>query len=111
MARKRFLENEYRQNQWFRQLCRAFLSCRSEAAVADFLRDVATLAELQALSERLEVAYQVSRGRTYREITNATGASTTTVTRVARFLIDGVGGYRRTIKNNSHHTVTTSGKR
>ena len=66
--------------------------------VADLLRDVGTLTELQAWSERLEVARLLATGKTYREIAEATGASTTTVTRVARFLQGGEGGYRRLLR-------------
>ncbi|PJE76005.1 DNA-binding transcriptional regulator [Candidatus Uhrbacteria bacterium CG10_big_fil_rev_8_21_14_0_10_48_11] len=106
MAKQRFLEKNYRQNPWFRQLCRAFLSCKTEAQLADLWRDVATLAELQALSERLEVASLIAEGRTYREVTQKTGASTTTVTRVASFLREGSGGYRRVVKK--HHRNQSS---
>ena len=67
----------------------------SEDAVADFLRDIATLSELQAMSERLEVAKQLKKGLSYREVSKNTGASTTTVTRVARFIENGQGGYKK----------------
>jgi TrpR-related protein YerC/YecD len=70
-------------------------SCKSEEELSDFLRDIATLSELQAWSERLEVAKQLARGLSYRQVAAATGASTTTVTRVAKFLENGEGGYRR----------------
>lgn len=107
MARQRFSEAEWRQNPWFQALCRALLNCRTPDDVADFLRDVGTLSELQAWSERLEVARELGRGSSYREITQNTGASTTTVTRVARFLEDGTGGYRRTLalveNRGTHH--------
>jgi TrpR-related protein YerC/YecD len=66
--------------------------------MADFLRDIGTLSELQAWSERLEVAKQLARGLSYRQVAAQTGASTTTVTRVARFLESGAGGYRRHLK-------------
>lgn len=78
--------------------------------MANFLRDIGTLSELQAWSERLEVAKQLDRGLPYREISENTGASTTTVTRVASFLTSGVRGYK-TIFNrmhHSHHTISRS---
>jgi uncharacterized protein YerC len=37
----------------------------------------------------------LAKGKTYRQIAELTGASTTTVTRVARFLQNGEGGYQR----------------
>ncbi|MHA6289593.1 YerC/YecD family TrpR-related protein [Maricaulis sp. CAU 1757] len=52
-----------------------------------FLRDLLTPGEIKTLAERWRVARLLDEGgKTYREISEATGASTTTVTRVARFL-------------------------
>ena len=98
MGKQRFTESEWRNNPWFRQLCRALLLCRTEGDLANFLRDVATLSELKALGERFEVARQLDQGASYREASESTGASTATVTRVARFFNDGAGGYRRTLE-------------
>ncbi len=106
MGKQRFTENEWRRNPWFRQLCQAFLACETEADVANFFRDVGTLSELQAWSERYEVARELSRGLTYREAAQSTKASTTTVSRVAAFLRNGTGGYRRVLsvlEKTSHH--------
>jgi TrpR-related protein YerC/YecD len=107
MSRKAFTEKNWRHDPWFRALCRALASCQDADQVADFLRDVGTLSELQAWSERLEVARRVALGQTYRSITEETGASTTTVTRVARYLAGGEGGYRRRLKKH-HHTRNPS---
>jgi len=49
------------------------------------------------------VAQLIAKGTTYRDITSLTGASTTTVTRVARFLQSGEGGYRRILNATRHH--------
>ena len=98
MAPKTFTEHNWRQIRRSRRCCRALASCKTPAAVADLLRDIGTLTELQAWSERLEVARLLATGKTYREIADVTGASTTTVTRVARFLQGGEGGYRRLLK-------------
>lgn len=52
-----------------------------------FLKDLATPAEIAALAERWRIARLLDRGGlSYREIARETGASTTTVVRVARFL-------------------------
>lgn len=70
-------------------LARALLALRSEDEVDRFLQDLCTPAELRAFAERWRVAQLLDQGRlSYREIAEATGASTTTVTRVARFLRD-----------------------
>ena len=95
MGKRRFTEQAYQNDPWFRALCSAVAACKDEREVADLLRDVGTLSELQAWSERLEVAKQLSRGLSYRAIAENTGASTTTVTRVARFMENGKGGYGR----------------
>jgi len=113
MARKSFTEGNWRNDPWFRALCTAIATCKNETEIADFLRDVGTLTELQAWSERLEVAKRVLQGDTYRAITAKTGASTTTVTRVARFLQSGEGGYQRILKlaKHHHHSATSRGER
>ena len=51
------------------------------------LADLCTPAEVRSLAERWHVARLLDAGeRTYREIHDATGVSTTTIVRVARFL-------------------------
>ena len=103
--KRRFTEDSYRREPWMKALCSALLSCKSENELLDFLRDIATLSELQALSERFEVAKQIAQGKSYRDISAATGASTTTVTRVARFIENGPGGYRRILNVHRHHRI------
>jgi TrpR-related protein YerC/YecD len=71
----------------------------------NFLRDVGTLSEMQAWSERLEVARLLGKGLSYRQVAAMTGASTTTVTRVAHFLENGEGGYRKILRVHRHHRM------
>lgn len=55
--------------------------------VARFFRDLATPAEIGAFAERWRIAWMLDQGaHSYREIAAETGASTTTIGRVARFL-------------------------
>lgn len=103
--RKRFTDDSYNKEPWFRSLCQALLSCKSEEEMANFLRDVGTLSELQAWSERLEVAKQLVQGLSYRQVAANTGASTTTVTRVAKFIENGPGGYRKFLGAHRHHRL------
>ena len=71
----------------FRALVAAFEAAGEAGAIAAFLRDIATPAELEALAERWRIARLLNAGgRSYRNVAEATGASTTTVARVARFL-------------------------
>ena len=59
-----------------------------------FFRDLCTLAELEAMAHRWQVARLVDEGLPYHEVSRRTGASTTTVTRVAHWLRHGEEGYR-----------------
>ncbi len=77
-----------------RRLYRALLSLNTEAECASFLRDLCTVAELDALAERLAIAELLQDDASYRDIGDTVGASTTTVTRVAHWLHHGMGGYR-----------------
>lgn len=71
----------------FEALCAVVASLRDGGEAARFLRDLATPAELDAFAERWRIALLLDEGaHSYREIAAATGASTTTIARVARFL-------------------------
>ena len=72
----------------------AIRSLETRAEVESFFRDLCTLSELEAMAHRWEVARLVDQGLPYLEIAKRTGASTTTVTRVAHWLRHGEGGYR-----------------
>lgn len=75
-------------------LADAFLSLREREECLRFLRDLCTLAELEALSHRWQIARLVDDGRPYLEIAERVRASTATVTRVAQWVNHGAGGYR-----------------
>lgn len=109
--KRRFTEDSWRKEPWFKSLCSAFKSCKNEEDIANFLRDIATLSELQALGERLEVAKLLSKGLSYRQVAAQTGASTTTVTRVAHFLENGEGGYRQILHTHRHHRMKVGMKK
>jgi TrpR-related protein YerC/YecD len=65
----------------------AFSLLESGTEAARFLRDLATPGELEAFAERWRIARLLDAGgHSYRDIAAETGASTTTVGRVARFL-------------------------
>src|SRR5712691_9741866 len=76
------------------ELAEAFLALRTPDEVERFLRDLCTLGELEAMAHRWEVANLLETGLPYQEISRRTGASTTTVTRVAHWLRHGEDGYR-----------------
>jgi TrpR-related protein YerC/YecD len=108
--KRRFTEDSWRKEPWFKGLVQAMLSCKSDEDMSNFLRDISTLSELQALSERLEVARLLARGMSYRQIAKETGASTTTVTRVANFVENGEGGYRKVLGTHRHHRMNADVK-
>lgn len=56
--------------------------------------DLCTIREVRDLSQRFEVAEMLAAGRSYQEISVATGASTATICRVNKCLLYGKGGYR-----------------
>lgn len=72
-----------------RALYEAFSLLRDGAEAARFLRDLATPAEIEAFAERWRIARMLDEAElSYRDIAASTGASTTTIGRVARFLKD-----------------------
>lgn len=76
------------------QLCQAFLSLETPEEMYSFLEDVATIGEIRALAQRLEVSRLLSEGYTYPQIAQQTGASTATISRVKKFLEYGADGYK-----------------
>ena len=58
-----------------------------------FFTDLCTPAELEAMADRWEVVPLLRQGIPYRTIHEQTGVSVTTITRVARCLSFGTGGY------------------
>ena len=59
-----------------------------------FFTDICTFKELQAMSQRLQVAKQLYEGRNYNEVYSGTGVSSATICRVNKCLNYGDGGYR-----------------
>ena len=58
-----------------------------------FFEDIATITELKAISQRIQVAKMLKEKRVYTEIAEVTGASTATISRVNKCLNYGQGGY------------------
>jgi TrpR-related protein YerC/YecD len=77
-----------------RTLSEALLSLQSPQEVREFLEDLCTPAEIEAMVDRWRVAQLLDQGYTYRDIREMTEVSVTTVGRVARSMEQGSGGYR-----------------
>ena len=58
-----------------------------------FFEDICTIKEIEAISQRLEVAKMLRAGLGYTEIIAKCGASTATISRVNKCLLYGKGGY------------------
>ena len=77
------------------QLFEAILCLKNKEECYTFFEDVCTINELLSLSQRFEVAKMLREKRTYLEISEKTGASTATISRVNKCLVDGADGYRK----------------
>lgn len=75
------------------QFIKAILKLKTVEEGYRFFEDVATIAELKSLAQRLEVARMLQEKYTYDEIADQTGASTATISRVKKCLHYGADGY------------------
>ncbi|MCI9222676.1 MAG: TrpR-like protein [Oscillospiraceae bacterium] len=75
-------------------LYRAVLSLKNPEECRAFFEDLCTVAELKAMSQRLEVAQLLDEGLIYNDILQRTGASSATISRVNRALQYGANGYK-----------------
>ena len=75
-------------------LYEAVLSLETVDECRLFFKDLCTIPELKALSQRFQVAKMLTEKHVYNDIVRETGASTATISRVNRALsYDGSGGY------------------
>ena len=77
----------------FQDLFEAVAKLSTADECAKFFEDLCTVKELADMTQRLEVAKLLKEGKNYREICEATGASTATICRVNKCLLYGKGGY------------------
>jgi len=77
-----------------RELASAFAVLRDGDEALRFLRDLCTVNELRELAARWEVARQLDAGTSYHDISDRTGASSATISRVNQWLRYGRDGYR-----------------
>lgn len=81
-----------------RTLSEALLSLETPSETRNFLEDLCTPAELEAMVDRWRVAQLLNEGLSYRDIRDLTEVSVTTIGRVARFIERGSGGYRTALE-------------
>ncbi|MBQ1368430.1 MAG: TrpR YerC/YecD [Firmicutes bacterium] len=76
----------------------AILSLKTREECYSFFKDICTVNELLSLSQRFDVGVRLLKGQTYQEISEATGASTATISRVGRLLTDENDGIEMAIE-------------
>lgn len=86
--------DERLQNRLTDALFEAILLLKDKEECYRFFEDIATVAEIKALAQRLEVAKMLQKNETYTTIGDLTGASTATISRVKRCLNFGADGYQ-----------------
>lgn len=75
------------------RLYKAILMLETEEECYNFFQDLCTVSELRSMEQRYEVATLLSEGMVYSDILERTGASSATISRVNRALLNGAGGY------------------
>jgi TrpR-related protein YerC/YecD len=80
------------------ELARAVASLRSDDEALRFLRDLCTVRELQEFGQRWHVARLLAEGVPYHDISQRTGASSATISRVNQWRRYGRGGYQMLIE-------------
>jgi len=61
------------------------------------MRDVMTEWEMIEFAQRFDIAQRLVKKESYKRIEKATGASSTTIARVSKYLKGGFGGYRKAL--------------
>ncbi len=74
------------------KLFKAVLSLENMEECYLFFEDICTINELNSLAQRFDVGTRLLDGQTYQTISEATSASTATISRVGRLLGDGREG-------------------
>ena len=80
------------------RLYKAILMLETEEECYNFFQDLCTVSELRSMEQRYEVATLLSEGMVYSDILERTGASSATISRVRRSMLDnGAGGVMETV--------------
>lgn len=72
---------------------KAILTLKDVDECMKFFDDLCTVSELMAMEQRYQVARCLNDGMIYNDILAETGASSATISRVNRSLLNGAGGY------------------
>ena len=93
-----------------RDLADAIASLRDGDEALRFLRDLCTVKELREFAARWEVATLLDAGTSYHDISERTGASSATISRVNQWLRYGRDGYRLLLDRRSRGRRRAAGR-
>ena len=80
------------------KLYQAILQLKDPQECYDFFQDLCTVSELRSMEQRFDVAVYLQQGLVYLDILDKTGASSATISRVRRSMLDnGAGGVMETV--------------
>lgn len=89
----------------------AVLRMKDRTEVENFLTDLCTRSELNAMAQRYLVAKMLRAGKTGNEIIRRTGSSTATISRVNRSLRYGAGGYALALNREEEEILNEGSER
>lgn len=106
-------------NKWKTQsvdeLFEAILQLEDKSEAQKFFRDLLTEAELLKFANRWKVARMLTQGKPYSEIEKKTGMSSAIISRINKWINEGLGGYKLMLnrlnissQNHHHHVSQTS---
>ena len=77
---------------------RAILTLKTTDELMRFFDDLCTFSEIQAMTQRLQVAEMLEAGNTFSQISKEIGVSSATITRVNKCISYGADGYKIVLK-------------
>lgn len=87
------------------RLFQAILSLKGLDECYRLFEDLCTVKEMEAMAQRLQVAEQLRAGNNYNQVSEDTGASSATISRVNKCLLYGSGGYELVLNRLSFDEV------
>lgn len=92
------MNNRNRNSDPNNELYQALLTLKTPEECYQFFLDLCTQAEMKAMEQRFDVAKMLRAGNIYHDILEETSASSATISRVNRSLLNGSGGYEMVFK-------------
>ena len=80
-----------------KRLFKAISLLKDEQQCEAFFEDICTIKEIMDMAQRLDTAFLLDEGLNYQTISRQVGVSSTTISRVARCLNYGSGGYKNAL--------------